>query len=279
QANAPWNLARISHRARGSTEYVYNRVSNVYIYILDSGIRTSHQTFQGRAINAYNAGTSPTPSDTLGSGTHLACIAAGETYGVARGATVIGVKVFDNSGGTTVSQVISAINWAVQDMTTKGRTQRSTALLALGGAASTALNNAVASASTAGLFFAVPAGDSNTIVNTSPANEPSACTVAGSTINDARMTTSNYGSAVDIFAPGQNIIAAAIGSDTATVLRSGTPYAAAHIAGLGAYFLAMEGPRTPAALCLRLKAVATQGVLTGVPAGTVNLLAYNLSGL
>lgn len=165
-------------------------------------------------------------------------------------------------------------------MNTRGRVGHATALLAVGGSYSAALNSAVASGSSAGLFFAVAAGNENTNASTfSPGSEPSACTTGGTTIADARMPTSNYGPAIDIFAPGASIPSLWITSDTSTNILSGTSMAAAHIAGLGAYFLALEGPRTPAALCARLREVATQNVLTGVPSGTANLLAYNLSGL
>lgn len=193
-----------------------------------------------------------------------------------------------------VSGIISGINWAVQNMQTNNRVGKASALLAVGGAFSTALNNAVQSASNAGLFFAVPAGDD---ASSSPGTAPSACTVGATTISDSVASFSNYGTAgeskismtlglkstdrklVDIWAPGANIVSIWITSNTAINTLSGTSLAAAHIAGLGAYFLALEGPRTPVALCERLRQVATPNVLTGVPSGSPNLLAYNLSGL
>ena len=183
-------------------------------------------------------------------------------------------------------------------MQTKGLVGRATALLAVGGAYSNALNNAVAAASNSGLFFAVAAGSSNTDNSgSSPGSEASVCTTGASTIDDARLSSSNYGpgsmflfdtcfttrsmltmTTVDIFAPGAQVTSLWITSNTAVQTLSGTSMAAAHIAGLGAYFLALEGPRSAVALCERLREVATKNVLTGIPSGTPNLLAYNLSG-
>ncbi|KAF2266554.1 proteinase T-like protein [Lojkania enalia] len=279
QANAPWNLARISHRQRGSTDYVFTPTTGVYAYIMDTGVRVTHQAFQGRASWGYNV-VDTMNDDTNGHGTFVAGIVSSQTYGVARFANIIAVKILNASGSGTYSGVIQGINWAVQDMTSKGRVGKSTALLAIGGSYSTAMNQAVASASNSGLFFAVPAGNSNSnAANFSPASEPTACTTAATSINDAVMSGSNYGSVIDIFAPGQSVTGPWISSPTSTAVLSGGSVASAHIAGLGAYFLAIEGPRSPVALCARLQEVATPNVLTGVPAGTVNLLAYNNSGL
>jgi hypothetical protein len=281
QTAAPWNLARISHRRRTSTDYVYTPTTGTSVYVIDTGLMTSHQAFGGRAIFGYNA-VGGSNTDANGHGTFVGGIASSDKYGVARYATVIGVKALEDSGSTTISTLISAINWCVTDMQTRGggRVNKSAALLAVGGGFSASLNQAVASGSTNGLFFAVAAGGSNTNAGqTSPASEPSACTVGGTTIDDARASWSNYGAVIDIFAPGQNIIGPWITSSTATNTISGTSAATAHIAGLGAYFLGVEGPRTPAALCQRIKDVATSNVLTGIPSGTVNLLAYNNSGL
>ncbi|KAF2204347.1 subtilisin-like protein [Delitschia confertaspora ATCC 74209] len=278
QTSAPWGLARISHRNLGSSDYVYQPNSGTYIYILDTGVRTTHQLFQGRASFGFNA-VGGSNDDSNGHGTHIAGIASSQTYGVVRFANIISVKVLGDDGSSAVSTIISGVNWAVKDMQTQGRANKATALLAVGGSFSTAMNNAVASAASAGLFFAVPTGSDGTNGNTSPASEPTACTVGGTTIGDARMSSSNYGPGVDLWAPGASIPSLWYTSDTAVNTLSGSSMAAAHIAGLGAYFLALEGPRTPVALCARLREVATPNVLSGIPAGTANLLAYNLSGL
>ncbi|KAJ4299578.1 hypothetical protein N0V90_004824 [Kalmusia sp. IMI 367209] len=279
QANAPWGLARISHRAKGATDYVYNPTADTYIYVMDTGVKISHTKFEGRAIYGFNA-VGGTNDDENGHGTHVAGTASSQTYGVVRFSQVISVKVLGGDGSGTTSGLISGINWAVQDIQSKSRIGKATALLALGGAYSAALNNAVKAASDAGLFFATAAGSSNTDNSgSSPGSEPSACTVGGTDINDARLSSSNYGPGIDIWAPGGQILSLWITSNTAVATISGTSSAAAHIAGLGVYFLALEGPRGAVALCERLREVATKNALTGIPTGTSNLLAYNLSGL
>ncbi|KAF2679908.1 cuticle-degrading protease [Lentithecium fluviatile CBS 122367] len=279
QTNAPWNLARISHRQSGSTEYVYQPTTGTFVYILDTGVKVTHQAFQGRASFGFNA-VGGSNEDANGHGTHLAGIVSSQTYGVVRFAGIISVKVLGDSGSSTISTIISGINWTVQDIQSKSRIGKATALLAVGGSFSAALNNAVAAASNAGVMFAVAAGGENAnAVNYSPSSEPTACTVGASTIGDARASSSNYGAIIDIFAPGQNILSVWITSDTSTATLSGTSMAAAHIAGLGAYFLALEGPRGAVALCERMREVATRDVLSGIPSGSANLLAYNLSGL
>ncbi|KAF1955139.1 protease [Byssothecium circinans] len=283
QPNAPWNLARISHRAHGSTDYIFTPSTGTAIYVLDTGIRITHQAFSGRATHGFNA-VGGSNDDINGHGTHVAGIVASLTYGVVRFADIVSVKVLDDSGSATISQIISGISWAVHDSQSKNRRNNSTtyatAVLAAGGSFSTALNAAIASAASAGLLFAVPAGSENTNAGSnSPASEPTACTVGATTMSDAKMSSSNWGAVVDIWAPGERILSSWITSHTSTMYLSGGSAAAAHIAGLGAYFLALEGPRGAVALCERLKEVATRNVLSGIPAGTANLLAYNLSGL
>ncbi|KAL5419782.1 hypothetical protein PMIN03_000382 [Paraphaeosphaeria minitans] len=271
QANAPWNLARISHRQRGSADYVYEPTTGTWVYILDTGVRVSHQGFGGRAVCGFNAVASGTCDDLNGHGTHVAGIASSQTHGVVRSAEIVGVRVLDSSGSSTTATILSGINWAVQDIQSKGR---------VGGGFSAALNAAVASAAGSGLMLAVAAGSEGTGGgNTSPGSEPTACVVGASTVGDARLASSNYGPNIDIWAPGQDIVSLWITSSTATNTLSGTSVAAAHIAGLGAYFLALEGPQGAVELCERMRQVATANVLMGIPSGTANLLAYNLSGL
>ena len=175
--------------------------------------------FQGRATFGFNA-VGGANDDVNGHGTHLAGIASSSTYGVARFANIIAVKVLNDQGSSAsmsfipnsflsalsqatreriltvypVSTIISGIQWAVKDMQTRGLTGKWTALLAVGGSYSAAMNSAVASATSAGLFFAVPTGSDGGTGNTSPASEPSACTVGGTTSSDARMSSANYGS-------------------------------------------------------------------------------------
>lgn len=285
QPSPPWGLARISHRklnGSATNSYIYISTSGTYVYILDTGVRTTHQAFQGRAYCGYNAITQTAGSgceDVNGHGTHVAGTASSLDYGVVRFAGIIAVKVLGDGGSSSVSTIIRGIQWSVTDTISKSRIGQATALLAVGGSFSAALNAAVAAAADAGLFIAVAAGNSNTDAgNYSPASERKACTVGASEAGDRKTSASNYGAAVDIYAPGQSTLSLWSTSDTAVSTISGTSSAAAHIAGLGAYFLAIEGPRGAVELCERLKEVATRDVLGGIPAGGNNLLAYNLSG-
>jgi subtilisin family serine protease len=174
----------------------------------------------------------------------------------------------------TNSGVIAGINFAANDQKTRSCPNGAVANMSLGGSKSTAVNSAAANAVTAGLFFAVAAGnDGANAANYSPASEPTVCTVGASDINDNVASFSNYGSLVDIFAPGVNILSTWRTGGTNTI--SGTSMASPHIAGLGAYLLTLEGPRTPAALCSRIQTLSTKNALAGVPSGTVNYLAFN----
>jgi subtilisin family serine protease len=146
--------------------------------------------------------------------------------------------------------------------------------MSLGGSKSTAVNSAAASAVSAGLFLAVAAGnDGANAANYSPASEPTVCTVGATDSNDARASFSNYGAVVDIFAPGVSILSTWRTGGTNTI--SGTSMASPHIAGLGAYLLSLEGKVSPAALCTRIQTLSTKNVITGLPSGTLNYLAFN----
>ncbi|EOO01749.1 putative serine protease protein [Phaeoacremonium minimum UCRPA7] len=148
--------------------------------------------------------------------------------------------------------------------------------MSLGGSSSTSINSAARSMISAGVFLAVAAGNNNAnAANYSPASESTVCTVGATDSNDARASFSNYGSVVDIFAPGVDILSSWIGSTTATNTISGTSMATPHITGLGAYLLTLFGAKTPQALCTYIQSIATSGVLTNIPSGTVNLLAFN----
>lgn len=211
--------------------------------------------------------------------THCAGTTGSTTYGVAKRANIIGVKVLGSDGSGYNSDVIAGINWAVSNAQQNGRISRSVISMSLGGAYDSQSNNAVAQATQAGMFVAVAAGnDGKDASNYSPASERSACTVGATDINDNRASFSNYGSIVDIFAPGVNIQSTWIGSSTATNTISGTSMATPHIAGLAAYLLALEGARSPAALCSRIQSLATKNTIANVGSGSPNYLAYNGNG-
>lgn len=151
--------------------------------------------------------------------------------------------------------------------------------MSLGGTFSQISNDAVAEAVRAGVFVAVAAGNNNqNAANYSPASEPTACTVGATDINDNRSSFSNFGSIVDIFAPGTDVLSTWIGSNTATRTISGTSMACPHVAGLAAYLIALEGTRSPAALCQRIQGLSTRNVIANAGSGSPNLLAYNGNG-
>ncbi|KAJ3483614.1 hypothetical protein NLI96_g6193 [Meripilus lineatus] len=283
QTNAPWGLSRISQNARLTNQnsaaltftYKYDSTAGtgVDIYVVDTGVYTSHSDFGGRARWGATFGGYAN-ADGNGHGTHVAGTAAGTQYGVAKKANIIAVKVLSDAGSGAVSDIVSGLNWVLNQARSSGRP--SIATMSLGGSASSSLDNAVASLTSAGVHVTVAAGNSNVdAANTSPARAPSANTIGASTIADARASFSNYGAVVDIFAPGQDVISAWIGSTTATNRISGTSMATPHVAGLIAYLISHSGNTTPAAMSTKLKSLAVKGVLTSIPSGTVNSLSRN----
>ncbi|KAK8094670.1 subtilisin-like serine protease-like protein PR1A [Apiospora hydei] len=276
QTNAPWGLARISSRRRGTTSYTYDNSAGAgtYAYIIDTGIYLQHPDFEGRAsFGATFVSGDSSQTDGNGHGTHVAGTTGSRTYGIAKRTNLIAVKVLDSSGSGTLSQVISGIQWAVNDMQNKQRTGRAVANLSLGGGMSQSLNAAAAAAVRAGLFMSVAAGNENADASTSsPASEPSVCTVAATDSSDRRGSFSNYGSLVDVFAPGVSIVST--WNDGTTRVLSGTSMATPHVTGLGAYLLTLEGARTPSALCSRIQSLATVGVVQNAMSSN-NRLAFN----
>ncbi|KAG2002971.1 serine protease [Coprinopsis cinerea AmutBmut pab1-1] len=274
QHNATWGTARLSSRtpllSRDPTalnfRYTYDSSggAGVDIYVLGPGVRLTHVEFEGRARSgAVFGGYAPT--DGQGHGTHCAGTAAGRNVGVAKKANIVSVRVLSDSGSGSVSNVVSGINWIYTAATTSGRP--AVVLIALGGGASSAVDNAVTALTNAGIHVVAAAGGSNTgTENTSPARVPSVITVGATAITDARSSFSNYGPGIDIFAPGQSVYSAWHTSDTAYQTLSGTSMAAAHVAGAIAYLIGLEGNVSPAAMEAKLKARANQGVLTGIPA-------------
>ncbi|KAL4776471.1 subtilisin-like protein [Aspergillus nidulans var. acristatus] len=275
QSGAPWGLGAISHKGEASTTYIYDTSAGegTYAYVVDTGINVDHEEFGGRASLAYNA-VGGQHVDSVGHGTHVAGTIGGETYGVSKKANLLSVKVFRGESSST-SIILDGFNWAANDIVSKGRTGKSAINMSLGGGYSYAFNQAVENAYDEGVLSVVAAGNDNTDASdSSPASAPNALTVAASTRSNSRASFSNYGSVVDIFAPGQDILSAWIGSTTATNTISGTSMATPHIVGLSLYLIALEGLSSPGAVVSRIKELATEGVLSNVR-GSPNLLAYN----
>ncbi|KAH6908932.1 peptidase S8/S53 domain-containing protein [Coprinopsis sp. MPI-PUGE-AT-0042] len=281
QTNAPWGIARLSSKtplpsqntAALNYTFIYDNPAGggVDIYVLDTGVRATHQEFDTRVITAPPfVGSSPV--DGNGHGTHIAGTAAGSRVGVAKAATIISVKVLSDSGSGTVSGIISGINWV--SSTAQSSKRPAVVLLALGGGVSTALDNAVAALTSSGIHVVVAAGGSNTgAENSSPGRVPSVILVGATTIADARASFSNYGPLIDVFAPGVSIYSSWSTSDTAYNTLSGSSMAAAHVAGVVAYLIGREGNVSPVAMEAKIRQRALNGALSGIPSGTANLLA------
>ncbi|KAL2016436.1 hypothetical protein VTK56DRAFT_3523 [Thermocarpiscus australiensis] len=277
ETGAPWGIARLSHRARGSTTYVYDDSAGAgtCAYVIDTGIYTAHSQFEGRATFAANF-VDNSNTDGNGHGTHVAGTIGSNAYGVAKKTRLYAVKVLDASGSGSTSGVIAGMNYVATDAPNRSCPNGTVANMSLGGSYSASINNAAAALVDAGVFLAVAAGNENTnAANDSPASAASACTVGATDSSDRKASYSNYGSVVDIWAPGSNILSTWIGSTTATNTISGTSMATPHITGLGAYLLGLRGRMTAEALCTLIKNTAQSGVISGLPSGTSNLLAFN----
>ncbi|KAK0202296.1 serine protease [Desarmillaria ectypa] len=283
QSNAPWGLARISQRsALGSSDtsaltYKYNYDpsggAGVDVYVVDTGIYTSHSTFGGRASWGKTFGGYAN-ADGNGHGTHVAGTVGGSQYGVAKAVRLIAVKVLDDSGSGYISDILSGFDWVIAAVESSGKP--SIVSLSLGGSASTTFDNGVVALINAGIHVVVAAGNDGTNASgTSPARVAAAITVGATTIADARASFSNYGSVVDIFAPGQYVTSSWIGGTTATNNISGTSMATPHISGLVAYLIGLNGNQSPAAISTLIKSLGVSGALTSIPSGTSNLLANN----
>ncbi|USP76620.1 uncharacterized protein yc1106_03894 [Curvularia clavata] len=283
QDNSIYGLARISHREPGAQEYIFDSAAgeDTFIYVIDTGVNTKHTEFEGRATLGKSFVQNSDGEDDQGHGTHCSGTAAGKTFGVAKKANIIGVKVLGADGSGSNSGVLQGIAWAVNDATEKGHINRTVLSMSLGGQFSRTTNAAIKSAVQAGAFIAAAAGnEGEDASNSSPASAPEACTVGATNERDLKSSFSNFGRLVDIFAPGEKIKSAWIGSTTATNTISGTSMACPHIAGLAAYLISVEGPRSPTDLCKRIQELATKDAITNLRAGegSPNLIAYNGNG-
>ena len=276
QNQATWGLDRIDQRDLAlNNQYAYNSTGlNVNAFIIDTGIQPDHVEFTGRLLLGYDVvADSNGTSDCNGHGTHVAGTVGGTTWGAAKAVALIPVRVLDCAGSGSLSGVIAGIDWvAGSDL------RPAVANMSLGGGKSTAVNAAVANAVNKGVTMVVAAGNSNAdACRYSPASEPSAITVGATTSSDARASYSNYGSCLDIFAPGSAITSAWITTTTATNTISGTSMASPHVAGVAALALAENPLTSPAAVASFLIANATSNKLSSVGTGSPNLLVYSLA--
>ncbi|HFG6965572.1 TPA: S8 family peptidase [Acinetobacter baumannii] len=272
QSNPDWGLDRIDQKALplNSTYSYLQTGSGTTAYIVDTGILSSHQEFSGRVLSGYTAisdGNGTT--DCNGHGTHVAGTVGGTTYGVAKNVNLVPIRILGCDGSGASSNVIAGLDWIL-----KNGKKPAVVNMSLGGATSSSLDSAVENLYNNGYVMVVAAGNSNTDACTSsPARVSKAITVAATDNTDTRASYSNYGSCVDIFAPGSQINSSWTGSNTATKILNGTSMATPHVAGVVAEMLQSTPTASPQTISTNLLNQASSNVVKN-PSGSPNRLLY-----
>jgi subtilisin family serine protease len=273
QTGATWGIDRIDQANLPlNGTYTYTPTgAGVRAYIIDTGINTSHTNFGGRASIAWD-GIGDGNQDCNGHGSHVAGTVGSATYGVAKGVTLIGVRVFGCGSSGSNSTIVAGINWVAANAV-----KPAVANMSLGGPASTTTDAAVNGLINAGVVAVVAAGnDGLNACNYSPARVANAITVGSTTNTDARSSFSNYGTCVDVFAPGSNILSTWMGSTSATNTISGTSMASPHVAGVAALYLQGNTTATPATVANAITSTATLNKVTSAGTGSPNRLLFSL---
>ncbi|HBK56236.1 MAG TPA: serine protease [Xanthomonadales bacterium] len=273
QTGATWGIDRVDQRDRPlNGTYVYDTgASNVRAYVIDTGILASHTDFGGRVSGGATAisdgrGT----SDCNGHGTHVAGTIGGATWGIAKQVRLVPVRVFGCTGGAANSTIVSAMDWVRTN-----HVKPAVVNMSLGGPAASTIDTAANNLINAGVTLVVAAGNDNqNACNFSPARVANAITVGSTTSTDARSSFSNFGTCLDLFAPGSSITSAWWTSNTATNTISGTSMASPHVAGMAAIVLAGNTGASPATVRSTIVTKATTNRLTSIGTGSPNLLLY-----
>ncbi|MGI9075907.1 MAG: S8 family peptidase [Gemmatimonadaceae bacterium] len=277
QTGAMWGLDRTDQRSLPlSTTYSYTKTgAGVTAYIIDTGIRFNHTQFGTRASSGFDAVNGGAADDCNGHGTHVAGTVGGSRYGVAKGVKLVAVRVLNCAGSGSTSGVIAGVDWV-----TRNHTERAVANMSLGGGASTALDAAVRTSIVSGVTYGIAAGNGNSAgiaqnaCNTSPARVVEAITVSATDRTDRKASWANYGSCLDIFAPGVGITSAWYTSTTATATISGTSMATPHVVGVAALYLEGNPGASPATVRNALVSNATLGKVTSAGSNSPNRLLF-----
>jgi subtilisin family serine protease len=278
QTSATWGLDRIDQRALPlSGTYTYERTgTGVTAYVIDSGIRFDHSEFGGRAVpGADFVGDGQNGNDCNGHGTHVAGTIGGATYGVAKNVTLVSVRVFGCTGGSTWETIIAGIDWVIAHHQAG---VPAVANMSLGGGANSSVDTATNNLINDGVATAVAAGNGNwagrqdDACKYSPARVPAAMTISATNSSDQKASWANYGNCVDWFAPGVSITSAWYTSTTATKTISGTSMATPHTAGVAALYLEANPSASPAVVRDAIYAETTKGIVTSSSTANNHLL-------
>mmetsp|Transcript_23388 Transcript_23388/g.44612 ORF Transcript_23388/g.44612 Transcript_23388/m.44612 type:complete len:583 (-) Transcript_23388:555-2303(-) len=282
--NLSWSLDRIDSASglSGSYDYVHTG-KGVHIYVLDTGVRITHEQFGylngsagSRAQSEYDfIDNDYVADDCEGHGTYVAAFAAGKDYGVAKDSQIHSLRVMDCTGRGTLQNLLAALDWVEANHISPAVTT-----LCLGGGASVSFDEAVAALVAAGVTVTAAAGnDAEDACMTSPSRERTAITVGATDEYDAAANFTNFGPCVNLFAPGTNALGANNRSDTSTVSLSGTSVGTSYVSGVAALYLESSPAATPAEVMAALVNFATKDVITGLDVSSPNKLLYSMSYL